>query len=109
MYLKLPAINDYEPVLRSLWWKMVCVYLWLYWVYENTKGIVASWCAHNFYKRFTDSESYITRLVVVSYVIIRALEGDPLLCWVQGNKEASWYGFLLIVLLSSQTSKHMIL
>lgn len=84
---KLPALNGSEPVLRPLLWRMVYIFLWSYWVFENMKDLTACGCAQDFYRRFMDSKSHVTSLVV-PYIIIKALKGDSFYSvWLKNTRK----------------------
>ena len=108
IYPELPAISSYEPVLRPLWWRMVYIYLQSYKMYENIKDLVVCWCSQDFYRKFVDSKSHITSLVVSLYNHNQSLRGKFFVLFVQGDEEA-FDDLLLIDMTQQSDPKHMIL
>lgn len=108
IYPELPAISGCEPVLRPLWWRMVCMYLQSYEMYENIKDLVVCWCSQDFYRKCVASKSHIISLVVSLYNHNQSLRGRYFVLFVQGDEEA-FDDLLLIDITQQSDPKHMIL
>ena len=77
-------------------------------MYENIKDLVVCWCSQDFYRKFVDSKSHITSLVVSLYNHNQSLRGKFFVLFVQGDEEA-FDDLLLIDMTQQSDPKHMIL